>query len=333
VGTEAGTVGTAIDQRLRLAFTTAEPVDEATRIGMLMSRGERGSKTGETLFRVGVELRARMTEVVQAMDLDDRGLPLERTWEEEERLSRLLLAAAWYQLAARTLIGFTYTPLFLAAHEDPGAFTLDRLLALPHRDMVADVAAQACHAEGGPLVRLRASTTPELCRGGPTFPAVDITADADLLIDGMLVDFKSTRRPAHLPQSTALQLVGYLLLDGDDRYGIDALGLYLTRSGVLASWPVEEYLALLGARRRDLTVLRSAVAQLLADCEADQVPFTPDEEHRVHRLLERLAAVVPTGGCPACAQPLPAGARPGSGCSRWCRTRLPTLRRKGWATS
>ena len=30
VGTEAGTVGTAIDQRLRLAFTAAAPVDDAS---------------------------------------------------------------------------------------------------------------------------------------------------------------------------------------------------------------------------------------------------------------------------------------------------------------
>lgn len=33
-------------------------------------------------------------------------------------------------------------------------------------------------------------------------------------------------------------------------------GLYLTRSGVLAAWPVDDFLALLGACRRDLTFAR-----------------------------------------------------------------------------
>ncbi|MER7694724.1 hypothetical protein [Streptomyces sp. NPDC097610] len=37
VGTEAGTVGTAIDQRLRLAFTAAAPVDDASLIGIELS--------------------------------------------------------------------------------------------------------------------------------------------------------------------------------------------------------------------------------------------------------------------------------------------------------
>ncbi|MFE2972606.1 hypothetical protein ACFXKC_55570 [Streptomyces sp. NPDC059340] len=39
VGTEAGTAGTAIDTRLRLAFTTAAPVDLAATIGWLQLVG------------------------------------------------------------------------------------------------------------------------------------------------------------------------------------------------------------------------------------------------------------------------------------------------------
>ncbi|MEV5898539.1 hypothetical protein [Streptomyces sp. NPDC052127] len=39
VGTEAGTVGTAIDQRLRLAFTAAALVDDASLIGIELSSG------------------------------------------------------------------------------------------------------------------------------------------------------------------------------------------------------------------------------------------------------------------------------------------------------
>ncbi|MGX1471305.1 UNVERIFIED_CONTAM: hypothetical protein RKD50_000113 [Streptomyces canus] len=37
----------------------------------------------------------------------------------------MLIAAAWYQVLARTAIGFAFTPLANAALEDPGAFTLN----------------------------------------------------------------------------------------------------------------------------------------------------------------------------------------------------------------
>ncbi|WP_244362286.1 hypothetical protein [Streptomyces aquilus] len=76
---------------------------------------------------VGTELAVRLTETVRRLDLDNRELPVDRGQDEEEVLARMLIAAAWYQALARTPIGF--------------AFTLTRLLKLPHRDLVADVTA------------------------------------------------------------------------------------------------------------------------------------------------------------------------------------------------
>lgn len=110
-------------------------------------------------------------------------------------------------------------------------------------------------------------TRPGDCVAGPTFAGAEITADADIVVDGLLLDFKSARRPlAEMSQRTAWQLTGYLLLNAADQYRIDTIGLCLTRSGVLASWPVDDYLALLGACRRDLTELRGLFAELLAGC-------------------------------------------------------------------
>ncbi|MFG2298381.1 hypothetical protein [Streptomyces sp. NPDC048603] len=40
-------------------------------------------------------------------------------------LARMLLAAAWYQVIFRNDYGFTFTPLYLTALEDPAGFTLD----------------------------------------------------------------------------------------------------------------------------------------------------------------------------------------------------------------
>ncbi|MER6123002.1 hypothetical protein ABT173_10015 [Streptomyces sp. NPDC001795] len=78
--------------------------------------------------------------------------------------------------------------------------------------MVADVVAQFHKADRGPLEALRASTRPEDSVGGPTFAGAQITADADLVVDGLLLDFKSTRHPlAEMSQCIAQQLASYLL--------------------------------------------------------------------------------------------------------------------------
>jgi hypothetical protein len=275
---------------------------------------------------VGEELLARLEETVLGLELDNRALPMDRAHDEED-LARLLIAASWCQVNYRTPIGFSCTPLSLTAHEDPGAFTLDRLLQLPDRDMVADVVAQLYRAADGPLDALRARTRPKDCMPGPTFPTSRIGADADLAVDGLLLDFKSTRHPRTLRQAEAWQLTGYLLLDTADQYRIDSLGLYLTRSCTLAAWPVEEYLELLGACRRDLAAFRAAFTGLLEGCTADTVPYKqetgsgrccgawppspPGPLHGVHAALPR---------------PRPP---PREFCSTWCRSRAQTLRTKG----
>ncbi|MEU2591637.1 hypothetical protein ABZ630_12520, partial [Streptomyces albidoflavus] len=334
IGTEAGTVGTAIDQRLRLAFTAAAPVDDAALIGIELTGRFGGHGEGLRMRAVGNELAARLTETVHYLDLDNRDLPLDRAQDEEEDLARMLIAAAWYQVLARTPIGFAFTPLAGAALEDPSGFTLTRLLQLPHHDMVDDVVNQLHKAAHSPLEDVRARTRPEDCHGGPTFAGARITADADLAVDGLLLDFKSTRHPLkETSQRTAWQLAGYLLLDAADAYRIDAVGLYLTRTGVLVSWPVEDFLDLLGACRRDLTELRAVFAELLTGCHghADASYFTTQEEvDHVRRLLERLAPVAAPGSCPVCLQPLPEATRHARKfCTSRCRERAKVLRNRG----
>jgi hypothetical protein len=85
---------------------------------------------------------------------------------------------------------------------------------------------------------------------GPVFTgSADIGgADADFIIDGMLLDCKATVNPTRLGDAEIYQLAGYLLLDYDDQYGISRVGLYLARQGKGIIWTVEEFLGLLGAR-------------------------------------------------------------------------------------
>lgn len=340
VGYEAGTVGTAIDQRLRLAFTCAAPVDAATMAGIALCGPAANSPRGRTwqgLAEVGHQLAEQIETTIAGLALDDRRTPMLRADDDEERLARMLLAAAWYALNYRNPFAFPDTPLGTTAFAAPGELSLQRLLTVPHRHLIDDVLAQLHAAENGSLQQLRATTEPSRCRPGPTFDgSAYVSADADLIADGILIDVKSTRNVYAFDLVTIHQLLGYTLMDFGDHYGIDAVGVYLTRAGVLITWPIEDYLALLGARRRDLAELRALFSRLLADlgdtgCRADDDPL-PDQLADVERLLADLAPVIAAGCCRVCAQPLPDQglARIRLYCSPWCRQRSETLRRHGW---
>jgi len=342
VGHEAGTVGTAVDQRLRLAFSCAAPVDAATAKGiancLLTARRVRG-RPWQVIAEVGRHLAERLTAAVADLELDDRDRPMTRTGEEEEHLARMLLSAAWYALNFRNRFAFGDTPLCKSAFADPGAFTLDALLAVPHRHLVDDVLAQLHAVADGPLARLRAETPAARCRPGPDFAgSVHLAADADLIVDGTLIEVKSTRNVHAFDLVTIHQLLGYTLMDYLDAHRIDQVGVYLSRAAAFISWPVEEYLALLGVRRRDLAELRAVFATLLSydGCRADDDPL-PHQLAGVERLLADLAATIAPGCCPVCAQPI-AGLNAPTGrsryyCSTWCGRRAVTLRRRGWLGS
>ncbi|MEV3926955.1 hypothetical protein [Actinomadura coerulea] len=340
VGYEAGAIGTAIDQRLRLAFTTDVPVDAATLLGVkgcaAAAADRRASRTACALAETGQNMVTELAANVAKMRLDDRRQPMLRPDDQEQHLARLLLAAAWYAVKWRNPFAFRDTPLCKAARAQPATFDLDALLAVPHRDLVDDLLAQLHRAGDGPLDGLRAATTPGRCRPGPTFEgSAHLAADADLIAEGLLLDFKSTRRIHDFRLPAILQLLGYVLLDLSDTYRIDSVGVYLTRAGGLVTWPLQEYLDLLGARRRDLPVLRAAFAQLLTypGCRADDDPL-PDELDGVERLLAEVASTIADGCCRVCAQPLTrpmvSPRRPRLYCSTFCSQRAHTLRRHGW---
>lgn len=72
-------------------------------------------------------------------------------------------------------------------------------------------------------------------------------ADADYILGGLLLDCKATKDPRRLGREEIYQLAGYLLLDYDDQFGIDQVGLYLSRQGGLITWDAAGFLRRLGA--------------------------------------------------------------------------------------
>ena len=64
-------------------------------------------------------------------------------------------------------------------------------------------------------------------------------ADADLIIDGRLVDIKTTVN-ARIESNWIWQLIGYVLLDYSDFHRINGIGLYMARQGILLEWDLDE---------------------------------------------------------------------------------------------
>ena len=64
-------------------------------------------------------------------------------------------------------------------------------------------------------------------------------ADADLIVDGTLLDLKTSIKAEFKPE-WVWQLLGYALLDYSDDFQIAGIGLYMARQGLLLKWNLEE---------------------------------------------------------------------------------------------
>lgn len=69
-------------------------------------------------------------------------------------------------------------------------------------------------------------------------------ADADFVVDGCLIDIKTTKNPK-IESNWLYQIVGYLLLDYKDTLAMRSVGIYMARQGKLFRWSVDELLATL----------------------------------------------------------------------------------------
>lgn len=80
-------------------------------------------------------------------------------------------------------------------------------------------------------------------------------ADADLIIDGCLVDIKTTVNP--MKENWIYQLLGYVLLDWHDEYKIKEVAVYFARQAFLLKWNLNDILReLTGQPQPSLAQLR-----------------------------------------------------------------------------
>ncbi|MEU1289773.1 UvrD-helicase domain-containing protein [Kitasatospora sp. NPDC005856] len=230
-------LGHAIDYRLRLSL--GRPLGEAVELGVHgagrdhLLVGTPADDGRMALHTAGLELLAEVDGYLARPALLD-----------DERLSRLCFVAAHFEDVFRSGRFRRNNPLAGAT----GATTLDRLCADVQPYVVEDLRRQMDLAEEPFKAFHSLPSENRVC--GPAFAgSADIGgADADFILDGLLLDCKASTRPQRLGRDEIYQLAGYLLLDYDDDYAIDQVGLYLARQGRLVIWSADEFLTRLGAR-------------------------------------------------------------------------------------
>lgn len=228
-------LGHAIDYRLRLSLGC--PLGDPVHIGVEVIAsneplpGAPNQRTRTALATTGNYLLAVVDRFLAGtLELEDR-------W-----LTRLCFVASFYEDVYRTGKVAQYSMLRDASPRTD----LRALVKAVPAYVVADIAAQMELAQ--PVFTLFRALPQPLITCGPTFAgSTDLGgADADFIVDGLLLDCKATTTPTRLGSTEIGQLAGYLLLDYNDQYRITQVGLYLSRQGTAIAWHVPEFLRLLG---------------------------------------------------------------------------------------
>jgi hypothetical protein len=260
-------VGTAVDYFIRahLAATTAEHTVARNAARFL----------GATAIRAE-ELEREAAAIIADLH------PWDRTLVASER-ARLSLACA---ALARFEQWFRAGPAVAAYIRDP-------LMRLRPSDGVAELVGmtvgEATLDDIAELGEAAVQDHADICRGrtliaNPKF-AQSIPlggADADVICDGLLLDWKATKTPRIVGRHELWQLVGYVLADTDDRYGLDRAGISALRWRRRVVWPLDALLgALSGEATRPLSEWRSEFAAVVAS-----VAVARDEQiRRLHKTL------------------------------------------------
>lgn len=271
------TIGTAIDHRLRLAFTPdaaprtpgKPPVNPASRNAitagvhyvLIRSKYPDSDHIYGKVARLGLELIARFQTLVEEATPFRPAVPLCVGGRIERELCLLCYAGSWYDALYRDS-GIdeerNHELRYAAATSDD----LDDMLTAIPEIAIANMADLIRHAGGSSVAALRERTETRLCIAGPCFSgSPDVGgADADLITDSLLLEIKTHVNPAGTADDTLRQLLGYLLLDYDDTYRLARAGIYYARQARLVHWAIPELLETAGCPR--------SIAKLRQDCAA-----------------------------------------------------------------
>jgi len=281
-------VGSPLRQYLDSTFPNRQPLQTAHRAAagaLLVSGGEAVNPgTAGAAFDFMVRLVMDPSHIPQvatsgaanAAVSSDVFFAVVQTGQEAAAVCRS--AAAPEELARAAWALALYTEVYRIGMVVPGSPL--SVVVEASSDAVLGVASSAAVRE---LQELHALAThnlypalpdpPNRLVAGPTFAASRLcAADADLVIDGMLLETKARlgsknartgRRSDSLSLVDLYQLLGYVLFDHEDTYSLDRVAFYSARYGVLTTWPLQEFLELLHGGPVNLAHEREQVWALL----------------------------------------------------------------------
>jgi hypothetical protein len=197
-----------------------------------------------------------------------------------------LLAWGWWVLALLTE-GFRVGPRALPPGPLAAFYRVDAGSSLSQPDVTADdLLAVIPSAALDQLTRFRevfeATLIPRLAgrRGtwalGPSFAGSALFggADADLIAAGLLL---KTRKEVSLGRADLFQVIAYALLDFDDEYRIDTVGIFSARHAYLAAWPLDALVDELAGHPVSLFATRDEFRQLLLAHQNPQLAAVADD--------------------------------------------------------
>ena len=163
-------------------------------------------------------------------DIDPVGRVLDAV--SEERLDRVCAVLALFEEVFRAGPVRPTSPLASL----PIRASADEVLALIPRSWTDEISAVCLRLFSELPLNGTAVLNPRFALG-----AAIGGADADLLLDRCLIEIKSTVNPG-IDALGVRQLLGYMLLDTQDAFRIEAFGLLLARQAVMVSWPLQPFL-------------------------------------------------------------------------------------------
>lgn len=243
------TIGTALDYRLRYYF-------RVTPWGRLVASQGAALASEVSAGKWAVALVPAFEKSLTATLRDVRPVRRQLRRSQEARLCRHCYVLALFEEIGRAGPSIR-SPLYTLR---PGATLLD-LLALATPAWVDDLRrlSWAFYKK----FRLLRSKCVEL---NPRFEgSMDVGgADADLIIDGCLIDIKATVRPERLDRNWLYELLGYVLLDYRDKYRIDSVGIYFARQVRLVEWRLDRLVPMIARNPRvSLSRLRRSFRKAL----------------------------------------------------------------------
>ena len=227
-------VGTAIDYRIRYHFSITPWHEFVAAHGAWIATLARSfGLTNACVAEFVAALKGAVDEIAP-----DRRLPTEA---EERTLARYCLVLTALEAVFRAGPA-TPPPQYYSGTWPKSAADLVNLVP---DDRVKDVAAlgaafakqyRSWQAAGDSVLNPNFAGSQDI--GG---------ADADLIVDGCLWDIKTTKRQ-DAEGKWLYQLLGYTLLDYEDEYSIERVGLLFPRQNTKAEWPVDKLIAEMSGR-------------------------------------------------------------------------------------